>query len=87
MKKVFKYPLPDVVTKIQMPAGSKFIAVALQNGMPTVWAEVPNSWEGYEERTVEAFGTGHLIPADAIYLGTVLTMSDSLVLHFYEVTK
>ena len=87
MKKVLKYQLPEVVTKIQLPAGSKFVHVAIQNDVPTVWAETPNDFAGYEERTIETFGTGHLIPADAVYLATLLMMNDALVLHFYEVLQ
>ena len=61
--------------------------VAIQNDVPTVWAETPNDFAGYEERTIETFGTGHLIPADAVYLATLLMMNDALVLHFYEVLQ
>ena len=73
MRSVWKFPLR--VTEVQvvtMPRAAKILSVAMQHGVPTLWAWV-DPHAPTEERLIGLVGTGHLAPYpdEADYLGTV----------------
>lgn len=86
MKYVYKYPIPRIMDEsIEMPVGAKIVRFDLQRGHFTLWAEVPETDE-VENRFFTVFGTGFLIPDDAVYIGTTMQNEGDFVWHCYEVT-
>ena len=82
MKTIYKYQLTH--DGISMPKGAKFLHVALQVGLGTMWFEVETDEEEIEERHFVIVGTGHPVPTgDVKYLGTYF--QDIFVWHVYEV--
>jgi len=81
---VWKFPLPisDHAHQVRIP-GYMPCHVAMQDGVPTLWSEVEPSYEGEWNMSLQWFGTGHAIPEDAVYVGTV--QDGTLVFHLYEV--
>lgn len=85
-RRVFKYPIltphsGSPVVPVEMPQGSRALEFQYQDGVPCLWAEVDPS-RATERRHFEIFGTGHLIPLDAKYVGTV--QDPPFVWHLYE---
>ena len=83
---IYKYQLEiqDSQT-VEMPAASKILSVANQNGMLCLWAHViPNSC--IESRVIEIAGTGNHYPpedgADRSFIGTVVF--EQFVWHVFE---
>lgn len=87
MKTIWKFPIKVTAEqKVKMPFDSKIIAVQVQHGEITLWAEVLEQSPPLD-RTIEIFGTGHrMSAAPRNYIGTVQTMGGSLVWHVYERT-
>ncbi len=82
-KRVFKYPFPTQ-DSIKLPPGSVPVHVNYQFGKVQVWAEVPiEPWVGREEVEVAVIVTGVEVPADHVFLGTLLLVDGQLVMHFY----
>lgn len=79
MRKVFKYPVSEGIAI--MPAGSKFVHFAMQNGEFMAWFEVDEEFP-MVQRKIRIFGTGVAIPQFAKHLGTVL--DGGFVWHLYE---
>jgi hypothetical protein len=73
MRTVWKYPvaISDKPTVHAIPHNDVIVHVALQEGLPTLWAIVESDQET-EERTFVVTGTGHPVPEDASYIGTVM---------------
>lgn len=70
---------------LAVPAGSKVLDIAEQDGDMFVWIEKPNIDDQYQSRDFEVFGTGHVMESkERIFLKTV-HHSSGLVLHYYEV--
>ena len=90
MKTIWKYELDITDTQyIDMPRGTKILAVQIQGGVPCIWALVLSE-ESVMPVKIVMIGTGH--PADEInvmeYIGTFQAMSGTLVFHvFAEVPK
>lgn len=84
MREIWKFVLKPE-TEIDMPKKAKLLSVADQYGNVCLWVEVDTIWEN-EKRSFVFFGTGHTIPIDLdlAFIGTVLLMDDSLVLHVFE---
>ena len=57
--------------------------VAMQGETPTLWVEVDPDADKTWDIDYQWFGTGHDIPVNALYLGTV--QDGMLVFHLYEV--
>lgn len=72
------------VQVIETPSRAKFQSVQVQNGEITLWYSCDSNARKVN-RIITIVGTGHPIPRNAIYIGTVLTANDSLVWHIYEV--
>lgn len=72
MKTIWKFPIFDWVDEIKIPRDAKVVHVAIQETVPTIWAEVELNNE-FVGRGVAVIGTGQPVPADsATHVGTVL---------------
>jgi hypothetical protein len=69
VKKVFKYPLPQVLTELVMPVGAELLCVDMQAGSPTLWALVEPDAKTVRRR-FEIVGTGHPVADNLSYVGT-----------------
>jgi hypothetical protein len=84
MRTVHKYALTASVVELHMPRGARLLAVATQNGVPCLWAEVDPRQED-EVRTFVGHGTGHWVPDGETYIGTAHDVEGlGLVFHVYE---
>ena len=82
MKTIWKFPVPFPHGDIIMPKGANVLALQIQHGIPTLWAEVdpdnPN-----ETHHLAIYGTGHPIdPGAGSYIGTF--QSPPFVWHVYD---
>lgn len=89
---VWKYPIPveDTFT-LDLPTGAEVLTVANQGHPLTgadlhIWALVDPA-ASPEPRAFRLAGTGHPIDTDAPlrYVGTVIMLSGSFVVHLFEV--
>jgi hypothetical protein len=86
---IWKYEIPISVREcflLAMPKGARILKLALQNGVPTLWAMV-DSHAGYETRKFALVLTGSPITIEGEYIDTFLLEDDSFVLHLFEVTN
>lgn len=82
---VFKWPMPSpLLGEIthQMRRGHKVVHLAVQNDELHMWTVGPQDGPS-EPRTFEVYGTGHDVPGDRAYVGTV--QSPPFVWHVFEV--
>lgn len=82
----FTVEVNDELTKVHLPRNAKIVHVGIQKRY-TVSAWYERSFEEafatpYEEHVFQVYGTGHPIPLDAEYVGTVI--DGILVWHLYE---
>jgi hypothetical protein len=83
-KAIYKYPLINRRSDIDMPLGAQVLAVQAQFETPTLWALVDPEQQQTELRTFRIIGTGHEIVGDpGLYRGTV--QIGPLVWHVFEV--
>lgn len=83
-RRVFKYHIPVADGIWQEPMQGRIIHVDYQmTGMVTVWAEHADG-EPKVARRFAVYGTGHSIPKEASYVGTMVDKFTSLVWHLYE---
>ena len=74
--RMLKYPLFDMgqVTDdsvtIEAPKAHSFQHLAMQGTWITLWAQAVENRPPHK-RTFFVFGTGHVIPGDLVYVGTV----------------
>lgn len=87
---VHKYavPIDDPPREIMMPWPSRILHVGVQKhpqaqGHIMFWAEVERAGPGSQLRRFIVRGTGHYVPPDAEWRGTV--MDDPFVWHLYEI--
>lgn len=72
IKRVYRYEVP-IDDAVHMIPDGKVIHVDTRRVTEVeVWIEFPATG-GLPDLPVQAFGTGHDIPADAVHLGTALT--------------
>lgn len=81
---VWKFPLHSAAVTFEMPVGAAVLYVAMQDGKPTMWAEV-NPLLDKVERTFIIVGTGHPVQPGASYVGS--TIDGPFVWHIYEGAK
>jgi hypothetical protein len=81
MKTVYKYKIGT--GELQLPRGAKVLTAGIQGEDIFIWAEVDDSALP-EHRSFYVYGTGHLIPDRACYIGTVFDWN-GFVWHIYEV--
>ena len=71
MQTIHKYQLAAVESiTIHTPAQIEPLCIALQNGVPCLWARVEDN-EGLVTRKVFCVDTGNAVPPGTVYLGTV----------------
>lgn len=80
---IWKYHLDTEITNLDMPVGAEFLHFNVQQGRLCMWIKVSPK-NSTAIRRFQLFGTGHEIPADAKYLGTILLNNQALVLHLVE---
>ena len=88
MRAVRKYLLPPAThtQTLRFPGASvRFLHVDMQGDAPVLWVEVDPDSEKAWDITLTWFGTGHEIPGNALYVGTV--QDGAFVFHLYEVTS
>jgi hypothetical protein len=79
-----KYALRHGVTEIIAPVGIKPLCVKLQDGIPTMWAEINVNEPAAGRYRVRSVGTGSFVgTTDGDYIDTVLMANDTEVWHFY----
>jgi hypothetical protein len=83
MRTIHKYGLTNWITQLTL-RDPKFLHVALQGGNPQLWVEIDPDADIQRYR-IETVETGNSVPEGGQYLGTILTMADSYVVHFYAV--
>lgn len=83
-KTVYKYPAP--IGEVQLPDIATIVHVGMQNGVITVWAEVPlfPPTPAWEQRSYKIYGTGQPIPDNAVHVTTLF--DGPFVWHLYEVS-
>lgn len=89
MFQVWKFPIDaDDYFHVDMPSGSKILAIQTQNGQPQMWALV-NPELGLIRRFFRLAGTGHGIdPKEAEnYVGTFQLYDGSFVGHLFELIE
>lgn len=91
-KTIWKYPLEvETPQELQMPENAEILSVQVQAGIPCLWALVnaDNFPRLSVNRTIEIYGTGHVIPAagERVYIDTFQMHGGSLVLHVFENTN
>lgn len=87
MRAIHKFPLPHAITTgdpvaVEMPPQAIRHRFAMQNHVPTIWAEVDTA-HGLVPRYFQIFGTGQELPDGAEYVGTF--EQGPFVWHLYEV--
>jgi hypothetical protein len=93
MKIVYKveYALMPFPMPVRIPRSARILYVARQyHGVPenqvSIWFEIEAGFQRAEDdvRLVEVYGTGKMIPDNAVYLSTHILDGGDLVLHLYE---
>lgn len=71
MRRIFKYPLPNMSVTVDMPEGAEIVRLGVQGprSTPTVWALVDDD-NPTEPRRFLVVGTGHPLPRGARYVGS-----------------
>lgn len=82
MRTIYKYLVPPISEfQLETPKHSQFKHAGLQNDVIFMWFEVDTD-QPVEARTFHIVGTGHVVPQDAVYVGTV--QQPPFVWHIYE---
>ena len=80
---IWKFVLKDASPQqLRMPFNSEVVHVAEQNGFVCLWVMVQTD-DCIVSRTFSLYGTGHQIPADAVYRGTAHV--GSFLWHVFEI--
>lgn len=83
MRTIWKFPLLGQRTVLQLPRGAQVLTVAMQEGAPCLWAEIPDTRAPTVDFTVRIYGTGHELPPS--WLSHLATFMDGpFVLHAYR---
>ncbi len=85
MRTIYKYPLRTLDAQaIAMPETAKILTVQMQNGVPTLWAEVETT-HNCRPRWFAIVGTGNPMPGGGTkYIATV--QQGPFVWHVFELT-
>lgn len=88
MKTIYKYQFDTTdLVRLELPHGAKILHVDVQDGRPTMWAQVDTD-AAIEQRVFYIFGTGHAIPDHPSlgieFVATYMVMGGQLVFHMYE---
>jgi hypothetical protein len=89
--KVWKYPLKDYHTFVEMPVGAKILDVQIKDNLPCIWALVDETQE-LERREFRGYATGEKLDVDIRdldYIGTFQLHIENedfiFVFHLFEV--
>lgn len=86
MSVIWKYPLDEKISRLEIPRDARLLTVQSQRGTPTLWARV-NPDAPTERRIIAGIGTGEDIiesPGNPLtYISTVQT-AGGFVWHFFE---
>lgn len=87
MNVVHKFPLPDVESAVEMPAGAEIVDIREQpGGQICLWAIVNTAAIRHQIRHFVGVFTGAPIPSQAEYVKTA-HLSNGLVVHYFEVNR
>lgn len=88
-KAVFKYTFRVETLELDLPKGAQVLSVHEQHGQACMWVLVDPTQTHMKRRTFKLVATGEPIPdADNLkFIGTVMLMEGSIVLHAFEVQK
>lgn len=87
-KSIWKFPAPiDEDITISMPFGAEVLTVALQGGVPFVWAKIDTEEPVFALYKFSWRGTGHPAGGLGKYVGTVLMHGGALVFHLFEANR
>lgn len=88
MTTIWKFPLSDETTALEMPAGASILRVDVQDGSVFLWAMVDTD-APKETRFFLFYGTGYEIKdADRLkFLNTFFVKGGVYVFHAFEVLK
>lgn len=83
---MLKYPLmmTNNPQTVAMPTGARFRHFAIQNRIPTIWAEATLG-RAVASMIVVIVGTGMLVPENARYLMTAIDERTGYVWHLYGI--
>lgn len=68
---------------IDMPVGSNILSVAIQHNKIAVWFEAPEDTVMTKRKFV-VVETGKNVPKSSKFIGTVMILKDSYVVHVYD---
>jgi len=87
MKKIYKFPIPEVVDEqeVMMPVNAQILCVQLQHGKPCIWAMVGSDLN-LIKRKIRIIGTGHPIEDFDLltYIDTFQLADGQLVFYVFE---
>lgn len=84
MKTVYKTELEATTTYVVLPANSSPVCLQMQQEIPCIWWQVPDTEAVLKRFEVFIFGTGNPQPTQALnYIGTFQLEEGSLVFHVY----
>lgn len=78
---IYKYPVHHALYPIEIPKGAVLRHVGEQHGIPTLWIEIDPDAETRAVNIITV-GTGHPVPQDGHFLGTV--MLGAFVFHLFS---
>lgn len=75
----------DGIALIEVPQGSKFLTVQIQQGEPTIWF-LCDTDQPFVVRVIQWVGTGLAVKSldDLVYIATVQQHNGTFVSHFFE---
>ena len=75
----------DGIALIEVPQGSKFLTVQIQNGSPAIWF-LCDPDQPFVVRAIQWVGTGIEVrnPDALVYIATVQQHNGTFVSHFFE---
>ena len=86
MSEVWKYPIEPGDRWLDLPKGSTFLHVGVQDGQPYVWALV-HPEQPLRRRHIATYGTGHRIDGSPSYLGSFMLHGGRLVFHTFTTSS
>lgn len=84
MNTIFKYAISTSGVTLQLPRDAKPLTVQNQHGEPQMWVLL-DPGAPLVNRRFAMFGTGHDVPNNANYIGTVQFSGGQLIFHLFEI--
>ena len=84
MLTIWKYELKTTGRQVvEMPADPQILSVAVQNGIPCLWAMV-DSERPRQGRVIRIHGTGQRLAVIHEFIGTFMLHDGALVFHVFD---